>query len=366
MSLKDDSTKSTLDPASILVINSDGVLGSLLISVSPSDLPPYIELVDVETFTQFENPESNGNGSAPDMIILDIPDPSTSERVKHRIKSSPRYMDAPMVDIHTTSGIETDHLLDLIQQITHRQRAFPSSITNPVDGKQMLLVPAGSYKRRYGISPFYSLKLAERKTEAVTNAYYMDMYPVTVKEYAAFITQTGYAPSSRWQEARQKGIPDDHPACGITWEDVIAYAQWSGKRIPTPNEWEKAAFGTNGMMFPWGDEFLPQLCNILESNIGSASPVGAYSPKGDSPFGFGDMIGNVWEWVYDWTASSDNRLLLGGAWDTPLEYLMPPFYARVRANPGLAGQNFGFRLVASPDVQSHIKPLSENRSSQVS
>ena len=120
--------------------------------------------------------------------------------------------------------------------------------------------------------------------------------------------------------------------------DVIAYAKWSGKRFPTPNEWEKAAFGEDGLMFPWGDEYSPKLCNILESNIGATTPVGSHSPAGDSPYGICDLFGNVWEWVYDWTASPQNRMLMGGAWDTPLEYLLPPYYARVRANPGLAGK----------------------------
>jgi formylglycine-generating enzyme required for sulfatase activity len=186
----------------------------------------------------------------------------------------------------------------------------------------------------------------------------MDKHPVSRLEYQAFLDQTGHTPSERWGNDLAVQGMENHPAVGITWQDVIAYAEWSGKRFPIPNEWEKAAFGINGSLFPWGDEYHPGKCNILESNIGATTSQGANSPQGDSPYGICDLFGNVWEWVYDWTASTDTRMLVGGAWDTPLEYLLPPYYAWVRANPGLAGENFGFRLVVSLDYQIAADALS--------
>ena len=335
---------------SILLVNSGGIVGNLLNSINAKNLPPYIKLVDVETFSQsidLAPPDQNGHAG---IIIFDIPDESESERVKRLVGAHPGYSNTPLVDIHTSSATELNQLVEDIHAITDRKFNFPSSVNNPVDGKEMLLIPAGSYKRRRGISPDYSMAHGSPKIESFTNALYMDKYPVTRLEYQVFLDQSGYPPPARWQLYEAEDKFAQHPAVGITWQDVIAYAKWSGKRFPTPNEWEKAAFGEDGLMFPWGDEYSPKLCNILESNIGATTPVGTHSPAGDSPYGICDLFGNVWEWVYDWTASPDNRMLMGGAWDTPLEYLLPPYYARVRANPGLAGQNFGFRLVISPNL----------------
>lgn len=338
------------NPASILLVNSGGIVGNLLTSVRGQDLPPHIKLVDITSFSQsLDLTPSNLRGHLG--IIIDIPDTSESDSMKRKIKANPAFLDTPIVDIQTSSGTDLNQLLEVIHKITERQHNFPPSITNGVDGKEMLLIPAGSYKRRRGISPDYSLGHGSHQTESYTNALYMDKYPVSRLEYRAFLDQTGYPPSAPWQKDHTFQGLDNHSAVGITWQDVIAYAGWTGKRFPTPNEWEKAAFGVNGLLFPWGDEYNPKMCNILESNIGATTPQGAHSPQGDSPYGICDPFGNVWEWVYDWTASSDTRMLMGGAWDTPLEYLLPPYYARVRANPGLAGENFGFRLVASLEYQ---------------
>ena len=114
---------------------------------------------------------------------------------------------------------------------------------------------------------------------------------------------TGHEPPSHWGG---KAPPDelrDHPVVYVSWRDCVAYAEWAGVRLLTEQEWEKAARGIDGRVYPWGDEFDSARCNTYESGIGATTPVGRYSPGGDSPCGCADMAGNVWEW----TASNVGR-----------------------------------------------------------
>jgi formylglycine-generating enzyme required for sulfatase activity len=135
--------------------------------------------------------------------------------------------------------------------------------------------------------------------------YFMARFPVTNAQYAAYAQAKGFShPVSDWEKKR------DHPVVNVSWDDAIAYCVWWNDlrknelpagvvlRLPTEAEWEKAARGTDGLIYPWGNTFDPNKCNTDEGGKNDTTPVGAYSPQGDSPYGAADMVGNVWEWTH--------------------------------------------------------------------
>ena len=203
------------------------------------------------------------------------------------------------------------------------------------DEAEMVLIPAGDFV--FGISDerlttLYGQKssvdryrneiqeLHEKKVELP--AYYMDRYLVTNRRYGLFlrdqpdIKRPPYLDSSLWGGAEQ-------PVVGITWADATAFASWVEKRLPTEQEWEKAARGTEGQLFPWGDDLRKVYCNSTESGLECTSIVGSF-PQSVSPYGLHDMAGNVWEMTsskYD----DNHNVMKGGS------YLTYQIFCRVTA-----------------------------------
>jgi tetratricopeptide (TPR) repeat protein len=203
------------------------------------------------------------------------------------------------------------------------------------DGKEMVRVPAGPFL--YG----------DEKEERELPEFWIDRAPVTNVEYARFVTETGYDPPSHWDGRRPTPGISHHPVVNVSWYDARAYADWAGKRLPTEEEWEKAARGTRGQEYPWGNEKpTPQLCNF-DKNEGGTTPVARYSPQGDSPYGCVDMAGNVWEWTAS-KHSIGGQVLKGGAFYDDEANVRCAY--RLRYMQHYQGSDDGFRLVAVPGV----------------
>jgi serine/threonine-protein kinase len=238
-----------------------------------------------------------------------------------------------------------------------RHESTPSSAAQPQmvvgpDGKEYIHIPSGEFKMG-------SRQDSENPSRKVyLDGFYISRYPVTNAEYHAFVEGTGYTPPQHWQDGIYPAWAADHPIVYISWHDAAAYCRWARGRLPTEAEWEKAARGTDECRYPWGNTFDATRCNCRESNIKETTPVGKYSPSGDSPYGVSDMAGNVWEWVLDWCvpdqvdaqsirnpmgpATGKAKVIRGGSYYNN-ERLVTCF-ARDHALPEICAVNYGFRV----------------------
>lgn len=130
-------------------------------------------------------------------------------------------------------------------------------------------------------------------------AFEMDKYPVTCTRYARFCQETGYAPPWYWRNRMPPPELADHPVSCVSLKDAKAFCQWAGGRLPYESEWEKAARGSQGYLYPWGNKFEASRANAhREAGQRASEPVGS-RPTGTSPYGVADMAGNVMEWTCD-------------------------------------------------------------------
>lgn len=135
----------------------------------------------------------------------------------------------------------------------------------------------------------------ERPAHKVTvKSFFIDIYEVTNEEYEEFVKETNHLPPPTWVNGMYRASTARKPVTGVKWDDARAYAQWAGKRLPTEEEWEFAARGTDGRLYPWGNDWDKGLANA-DGASNHMADVGAF--KGISPFGAFDMAGNAWEWT---------------------------------------------------------------------
>ena len=279
------------------------------------------------------------------------------------------------------------------------------------DGAEMVLVPAGEFimgsapddiaslLRRHPKANGAILKDEISKHRVFLDAFYVDTYEVTNAHFQQFVQATGYrtqaeregggkiragaqtwaqVPDANWRAPRGNGSSivgrEAHPVVQVSWHDAKAYCTWAGKRLPTEAEWEKAARGPDGRLYPWGNEIDGTKANFCDRNCPfawkdtavddgyrSTAPVGSYE-AGKSSYGAYDMAGNVWEWVADWynakyyrrsparnpqgPTSGTQVVLRGGSW----LYTAPDFRVTERAGvpPDRRNENIGLRCVQAP------------------
>jgi len=148
--------------------------------------------------------------------------------------------------------------------------------------------------------------------------FYIDLNLVTNRKYYDYMRATGVPAPGHWLDRNIPQGMDGFPVVNITWDEANGYAKWAGKRLPTALEWEKAARGSAGQRYSWGDEFKPTCCNTAESGIGELTVTGRY-PHGASPYGCLGMIGNVVQWCSDAgeiaSLHAPGRAVCGISWD---------------------------------------------------
>jgi formylglycine-generating enzyme required for sulfatase activity len=174
--------------------------------------------------------------------------------------------------------------------------------------------------------------------------YWISKTPVTNVQYFRFVKETGHDLPVHWEGKPPKLEIANHPVVNVNWHDAKAYADWADMDLPTEQEWEKAARGTDGRTYPWGNEWHDGYCNTFEAGIATTTPVGQYSPQGDSPYGCVDMAGNVWEWTASWFDDEEkNRVVRGGSWGFDQDFARAA--SRLNRVPHFRSDACGFRVV---------------------
>jgi sulfatase modifying factor 1 len=217
----------------------------------------------------------------------------------------------------------------------------------------MVVIPAGEFTMgsEHGI---------ERPPHMVfVDTFEIDQFEVTNEQFERFVAATGYvtdaekAGETSWRYYA-RGKPT-HPVVKVSWNDASAFCQWAGKRLPTEAEWEKAARGTDGRTYPWGNNWDVSKVNAKDSGYRGTTTVGSF-PAGASPYGVMDMAGNVAEWTSDWFQpypgypGGDNeaqyfgekyRVIRGGGWFSDQNQVRTT--ERSASSTTLANDDVGFR-----------------------
>ena len=242
-----------------------------------------------------------------------------------------------------------------------------STWTQTIDGMILLYVPAGEFLMG-STDADTSASSDEKPQHTVTlDAYWIDQTEVTNAQYAKCVADNGackkptnkssYTPSSHYGNSEF----DNYPVVSVDWNMANAYCSWAERELPTEAQWEKAARGIDGNIYPWGNESPNSNLLNYNQNVGDVTEVGKY-PNGKSVYGAYDMAGNVWEWVSDWYRDTyyqssplsnplgpytgQYRVHRGGSWND-IEDLVTRSASRNWYTPGFTLNIIGFRCARS-------------------
>lgn len=187
--------------------------------------------------------------------------------------------------------------------------------------REMVLIPSAQFTYTVEANENFIPYPRPGKRAVKIDSFLIDRYPVTNLDYYKFILATNYFPQDtvnylkHWFNGVYKQGQEKYPVVYISLEDARAYADWAGKRLPEEDEWQLAAQGTDNRIWPWGNEFHGTKCN---NSFDRATPVDAF-PKGESPYGVFDLVGNVWQLCNDvyFNGSHYFNIIRGGSYYKP-------------------------------------------------
>jgi formylglycine-generating enzyme required for sulfatase activity len=239
-----------------------------------------------------------------------------------------------------------------------RLRKSNSFKTTPAAESPMIEIPAGEFMM--GSDGTQALEDERPSHRVWLDTFSMDLHEVTTAQYAAFLAESKRPAPWQW-ETVDLVQHRDRPVIGVTWHDAEAFCTWSGKRLPTEAEWEKAARGMDGRLYPWGNQVpTRELANFALGARFSYNqvllPVRSHE-EGRSPYGLYHMAGNAYEWVQDWyginyyevspernppgPSRGQFKVLRGGSWSDLAKYLLT--YGRFKLPPETKNSYTGFR-----------------------
>jgi len=305
----------------------------------PHQLDENEALATLEKF--YEDPSEQGNQ---DIVYLGVllfergfvePD-NKLEYFKRAYKLFHRYR---LITGEEDWDVVEDRLEDILAAFEEEgfdPESEPVEEEEPSSPEGMVLVPPGSFL--YG----------KDREAAELPAFYIDVHPVTNAEFLAFCEKTGYR-KPRFHDDPRFNQPNQ-PVVGISVADAQQYCHFAGKELPSERRWEKAARGSDGRRYPWGEDApTPELAHF-NHDVDAGRPADVRSlEKGASPFGCLDMSGNVWEWTNTPPVNGDGkpddgqRVLRGGCYEDPADFLTT--FTRLADDSKLKSEIVGFRCV---------------------
>jgi formylglycine-generating enzyme required for sulfatase activity len=183
--------------------------------------------------------------------------------------------------------------------------------------------------------------------QATTNAFEISRHPITNQQYAYFLAATRHRTPEGFDESPSA---QNKPVTHVTLHDARAFCEWANLRLPTSDEWEKAARGTDGRIYPWGNEFVSSRCNCNEADALGTVEVDEYA-VGDSPYGMRQATGNIWQWIDN---LDGEPALRGGSYQSSCQ-LYGATFVSMRAASDVHREHIGFRVVRGelPQRRTH-------------